>query len=77
MQRVAAKFVLKLLLVEQKELRLEVAQDLLDTTDTDLKFLNIVITGDEPWLYEYDLETNAQLSQWKHPEFLRPKKCDS
>jgi len=37
------------------------------------------ITGDESWVYGYDLETK-QSSQWKSPEFPRPKKarqCDS
>ena len=47
MRRVAAKFVPKLLSAEQKELRVEVAQYLLDTTSTDPEFLNTVITGDE------------------------------
>jgi len=75
MHRVAAKFVPKLLSAEQKELRVEVAQDLLDTTSTDPEFLNTVITGDETWVYGYDPETKAQSSQWKHPESPRPKKA--
>ena len=49
MHRVAAKFVPKLLSPEQKDLRFEVAQDLLDTANTDPEFLNTVITGDESW----------------------------
>jgi len=56
MRRVAAKFVPKLLSVEQKELCVEVAQDLLDTTSTDPEFLNTLITGDESWVYGYDPE---------------------
>ena len=75
MRRVPAKFVPKLLSVEQKELRVEVAQYLLDTTSTDPEFLNTVITGDESWVYGYDPETKAQSSQWKHPESPRPKKA--
>ena len=75
MRRVAAKFVPKLLSAEQKELRVEVAQDLLDTISTDPEFLNTVITGDESWVYGYDPETKAQSSQWKHPESPRPKKA--
>ena len=51
MHRVAAKFVPKLLSAEQKELRLAVAQDLLDTANTDPEFLNTIITGDESWVY--------------------------
>ena len=75
MHRVAAKFVPKLLSAEQKELRVEVAQDLLDTTSTDPEFLNTVITGDESWVYGYDPEIKAQSSQWKHPESPRPKEA--
>lgn len=75
MRRVAAKFVPKLMSAEQKELRVEVAQDLLDTTSTDPEFLNTVITGDESWVYGYEPETKVQSSQWKHPESPRPKKA--
>ena len=38
------------------------------------EFLNIVITGDELWVYGYNLETKAQ-SQWQHSTSLRPKKA--
>jgi hypothetical protein len=41
------KFVPKLLTMEQKQLRLEVSQDMLDYANSDPTFLNIVITGDE------------------------------
>ncbi|KAJ4435187.1 hypothetical protein ANN_23763 [Periplaneta americana] len=75
MNRVAAKFVPKLLSPEQKDLRRDVAQDLLDTANTDPGFLNTVITGDESWVYGYDPETKRQSSQWKHPESPRPKKA--
>ncbi|KAJ4445099.1 hypothetical protein ANN_06898 [Periplaneta americana] len=40
MNRVAAKFVPKLLFLEQKDLRRDVAQDLVDTANTDPGFLN-------------------------------------
>ncbi|GFS33285.1 HTH_48 domain-containing protein [Nephila pilipes] len=51
MNRVAAKFIPKLLSPEQKDLRFDVAQDLLDTANTDPGFLNTVITGDESWVH--------------------------
>jgi len=66
MRRVSAKFVPKLLTMEQKQLRLEVSQDILDYANSDPEFLNIVITGDESWVYGYDPETKAQSSQWQH-----------
>jgi hypothetical protein len=61
MRRVAAKFVPKLLLPEQQQLRLEVAQDVLECANRNPDFLKTVITGDEP-------ETKVQSSQWKQNE---------
>ncbi|GFT17524.1 HTH_48 domain-containing protein [Nephila pilipes] len=51
MNRVAAKFVPKLLSPEQKDLRFDIAQDLLDTAKTEPRFLNTMITGDGSWVY--------------------------
>ena len=70
MHRVAAKFVPKLLPSEQKDLRFEVAQDLLDTANTDPEFLNTVITGDESWVYGYDPETKSRPT-FSHLERIR------
>ena len=53
----------KLLMVEQKQLRLEIAQDMLDCVESDSNFLNNVITGDESSVYWYDPVTKAQNSQ--------------
>ena len=73
--RVSAKFVPKLLTMEQKQHHLEVSQDMLDYANSDPEFLNIVITGDESLVYGYDPETKAQSSQWKHSTSPRPKKA--
>ena len=54
LRRVSAKFVPKLLTMEQKQLRLEITQDMLDCVESDSNFLNTVITGDESWVYGYD-----------------------
>lgn len=75
MRRVSAKFVPKLLTTEQKQLRLEIAQDMLDSANSNPNFLNTVITGDESWIYGYDPETKMQSSQWKHSTSPRPKKA--
>jgi hypothetical protein len=48
--------------MEQKQLLLEVAQDMLDSANSNSEFLNIVTTGDESWVYGYDPETKAQSS---------------
>jgi hypothetical protein len=37
-------------------------QDMLDSTNSNPEFLNIVTTGDELWIYGYDPETKAQSS---------------
>ncbi|XP_065282769.1 protein GVQW3-like [Dermacentor albipictus] len=61
MKRVAAKFMPKLLMVEQ--LRVEVSQDMLDSTNSDPDFINTIIAGDEAWVHGYDPETKSQPSQ--------------
>ena len=65
----------KLLTVEQKQLRLELAQDMLDCVESDSNFLNTVITGVESWVYGYDPETKVQSSQRRHPSSPRSKKA--
>jgi transposase len=63
MHRVAAKFMPRLLTEEQKENRVTVNQELLDRSNTDEKKKKNVITGDETWVYGYDVETKVQSSQ--------------
>ena len=75
MKRVAAKFVPKLLNFEQKQRRISIAQELLNDVNDDPGLLKRVITGDETWVYGYDVETKVQSSQWKRPDEPRPKKA--
>ena len=75
LRRVSAKFVPKLLTEQQKELRKEISEDMLDVANHDPEFIKTIITGDETWVYGYDPETKFQSSQWKHPESPRPKKA--
>ena len=75
LRRVSTKFVPKLLMMEQKQLRLEVAQDMLVSANSNPEFLNIVTTGDESWVYGYDPEAKAQSSQWKHSTSPWPKRA--
>ncbi|UYV75253.1 hypothetical protein LAZ67_12003104 [Cordylochernes scorpioides] len=74
MRRVAAKFVPKLLNCDQKQHRMNIANEMLDSVRDDPNLLQRVITGDEAWVYGYDVETKAQSSQWKLPHEPRPKK---
>jgi len=75
MHHVAAKFVPRLLTKEQKQNSVSVSQDLLDRLNTDENFLKNVITGDETWVYGYDVETKVQSSQWVGKSSPRPKKA--
>ena len=60
MTRVAAKFVPKLLNFDQKQHRINIAQEILDFVRDDPNLLQRVITGDESWVYGYDVEIKAQ-----------------
>ena len=64
MKCVVAKFILWLLLPEQKEHHAAVANDLIQTA-TDPDFPTKVVTRDESWLCGEDLEMKFQLPQWK------------
>ena len=63
MRRVSAKFVPRLLTDDQKENRVEISQELL-----------AYATGDETWIYVYDVQTKMQSSQWMGKGSPRPKK---
>ena len=76
-RHVAAKIVPKLLNLEQKERRVDIAQEILITFNNDSDLLKKVITGDHSWVYDYDIETKAQLFQWKRPEETRSRKASS
>ncbi|UYV64612.1 hypothetical protein LAZ67_3001311 [Cordylochernes scorpioides] len=67
MRRVAAKFVPKLLNCDQKQHRMNIANEMLDSVRDDPNLLQRV--------YGYDVETKAQSSQWKLPHEPRPKKA--
>jgi len=74
MKRVCAKFVPCLLTDDQREQCQTIARDLFERSCEDVQFLKNIVTGDESWVYRYDLETRQQLSQWKGPGSPRPKK---
>ena len=74
MRRVSAKFVPRLLTDDQKENRVEISQELLAKANGNENFLKKIITGDETWVYGYDVETKMQSSQWMGKGSPRPKK---
>jgi len=63
MKQVAAQFVPKLSNFEEKQRRMEIIQESLNEVNNDAELLKRVITGDEIWVYEYDVETKTQSSQ--------------
>ena len=67
MKCVVEKFAPWRLLPEQKEHHAAVPTDLIQTATNDPDFLKKVITGDELWVYSYDLEMKAKSSQRKLP----------
>jgi hypothetical protein len=48
---------------------------MLEGVNRDPEFLKTMVTGDEMWVYGYDLETKVQSLQWKHSSSPRPKKA--
>ena len=63
MRRVSAKFVPSLFTDDQKENRVEISQELLANANGNETFLKKITTGDEMWVYGYDVETKMQSSQ--------------
>ena len=66
---------LKLLNFEQKERRMDVAEEMLTTFNDDSGVHKMIISGNELWVFGYDIETEAQTSQWKRSEESKPRKA--
>jgi len=62
MRRVSAKFVPRVLTVEQKQQHLSISLELCNRATSDPSFLGNVIMGDETWVYGYDSEIRVQSS---------------
>jgi len=75
MRRVLVKYVPRLLTAEQKQERVSICTDLHKQAQNDPNFMSLVITGDESWVYGYDLETKQMSSQWKTASSPQPKKA--
>ena len=75
MQKICAKFVLRVLSEDQKERRCHDSREMVKLIYLDPAVLDVLVTCDESWIYCYDSETKRQSSQWKHAGSLRPKKA--
>ena len=56
MKRAAAKIVSKLLNFEEKHRRMDIVHQMLTTFNDHPDLLKKVVTGDETWIYDYDIE---------------------
>lgn len=71
MRRVEARLVPRVLNFLQKQHRIAVAKEMLSLGQN---VIEGIITGDETWVYEYDIETNQQSSEWRFSDEPKPKK---
>ena len=70
---IIAEFMPYLLTDDQKETHVEISQELLASASGNENFLKNTITGDETWVYGYDVENKMQ-SQWMGKGSPQPKK---
>ena len=62
MRWASAKFVPRVLTVEENQKHLSISLEMRDRAASDSIFLGNVITGDETWVYGYDPKTRVQSS---------------
>ena len=74
MHRDAAKFVPRLMIDDQEANCVRVCQELLDRSDEDEYFLSRIITGDESWVYGYDIKMKVQSSHGRVKRLQDPRK---
>jgi hypothetical protein len=65
--------IFKLLTQGQRDSRIAICQELLNHITKDDNFLKLIITGDETWVYGYDVETKMQSSHWVGKNSPRPR----
>ena len=74
--KVSARWVLRLLSVGQKRVRLTISRDGLEMFKADPQdFFNRVFTIDETWVHHYTPESKQQSKQWKKSDEPTPKKA--
>jgi hypothetical protein len=59
---------------DQCDDRLSTYDDLIDSANKDVTFLNRIITGDKTWTFLYGLKLKRQSAIWKSPSSSRKKK---
>jgi hypothetical protein len=59
----------------ERESCVNICQELLDHTSENENFLKRIITGNETWVYGYDVKMKMQSLQWVRKNLPRPKKA--
>lgn len=72
--KVCAKFVPHTLSNDQKASRIAHCRDVISAAESDSKFLQSIITGDETWCFQYDPKTKRQSAEWKRENSPQAKK---
>src|ERR1700712_1634247 len=76
MKKLSARWVPRLLTVDQKRNRVTTSKDCLDMFKRNPKeFLRRFVTVDETWIHHYTPETKEQSKQWTSPGERAPKKA--
>jgi len=77
MRKLSVKWVPKCLNADQKRLRCQSSEQLLDFFRRDPNdFLSRLVTMEETWLYHYDPETKQQSVEWRHSGSPRHKNSE-
>jgi len=71
MRKISTKLVPRILTHDQKQCWLRISSDLLRNAE----MFDRIITGDETWCFQYDLETKQQSMQWKKQNSPQLKKA--
>jgi len=76
MKKLSARWMPRLLTVDQKRIRMNISQECLDMFKRNsTEFLRRFITVDETWIYHYTPETKQQSKQWVEAGGSAPKKA--
>jgi hypothetical protein len=75
MRCITAKFVPRLLSDDQKAWHFNVCEELKQRVEMKPHFMSRIITGDEIWIYGYDVKQNSSLHSGGHLLHPAPKKA--
>ena len=74
MEKIVYSLFQKSLIFLQKKYHELVSLDMLSRANSDPTFMvERIITGDETWVYEFDVQTGPQSPEWKTKDEPKPK----